>query len=277
MYERTYHKTVLKTDEKQPGRKLRQVNLKLIALIVVVLAVLTGIVILIRLPKVQVKTVSVVGANVVDPGDVSEFVTSQLQGDKLFILPKTSIFIIPEHTLEQQIKAAFPRLQTVVVSRRNFSTITVTVTEYQGVYLWCADETDCDFMDQNGVAFATAPYFSGDAYPKIFTGATHAMPFQALSPDQVNTLSLLLTRLPIINIDPEEFHFVTDHELDVDFNHNGHQAQLMFDPTLDISDSLEALYTGLQTDPLATKFQDPSEVLQYIDLRFLDRVVYKFQ
>jgi hypothetical protein len=279
MYERTYHKTVLKTDEKTPGKRRSHVriNWRLVALLVGIVVVLTGIVIIIRLQKVQVKTITVTGANVVDPADVSEFVKNQLQGNDLWLLPRTSIFIIPEGKLEREIKTNFPRLQTVAVSRQGFSKLTIAVTEYQGIYLWCTDDAHCDFMDQNGVVFSSAPYFSGNAYPKIFIGNTQSLPFQALDANQLNDVNLLVERLPIINVVPQEFHFVTAHELDVDFNHDGHPAQLLFDPTFDINDSLEALYTGLRTDPLMTKFNDASQVLQYIDLRFQDRVVYKFQ
>jgi hypothetical protein len=103
------------------------------------------------------------------------------------------------------------------------------------------------------------------------------LPFQAIGSDQVAMIMLLLDRLPAIGIAPEEFHFVTDHEVDVDFNHGGHEAQLLFDPAIEMDDALEGLYTGLRTDPLMTKFHDPNQVLQYIDLRFGNRVVYKFQ
>lgn len=276
MYERTYHKTVLKTDEKQAKRKSRS-NWRLIVRVVIAIAIITGITILTRLPRLQVSTVEVVGANVADPGDISEFVKEQLQGHRLFIFPKSSIFLVPEHSLEKNIKHAFSRFQTVVVSRKNFSTVLVSVTEYQGMYLWCTADTDCYFMDQNGIAFAPAPYFTGSAYPKIFVGTIQNVPFQAVTDDQISMITLLTDRLSAIGIVPEELHFVSEHELDVNFNHNGHQAQLIFDPVNSISDALVDLYTGLRTNPLASKFHDQNDVLQYIDLRFSNRVVYKFQ
>ncbi len=276
MYEQSYHKTVLKTDTKQSKRKT-EINWKLVIRLAVVAVVIVAIVILIRLPRLQVKNITVVGANVADPGDISEFVQEQLQGNKALIFPKTSIFLVPEHSLETSIKANFPRLQTVSVTRTNFSTLTVSVTEFQDTYLWCTDEATCYFTDQNGTAFSPAPYFSGDAYPKIFVGALQPLPFQAVSSDQIKMVALLLNRLPAISIDPEEFHFVSDHELDVTFIHNGQQTELIFDPTIDTNDALETLYTGLRTDPLMTNFQTSTKVLQYIDLRFANRVVYKFQ
>lgn len=279
MYERTYHKTVLKTDEKSSKKGGRQIRLnwKLIAWIVGGAIVITGMVLLIRLPKVQVSTIEVSGVNVVDPGDVSEFVKNTLQGNRLGVLPRTSIFLISTHRLENEIKNAFPRLQTVTVSRKSFSSIAVNATEYQGMYLWCVDSATCYFMDQNGMVFASAPYFSGNAYPKIFTGALQPLPFQAVTPAQISGITLILDHLNSLGIVPSEFHYVTNHELDIYFIHNSQQTTLGFDPSMDIRDQLTALFTGLRTEPLASEFHDQTKVLQYIDLRFLDRVVYKFQ
>ncbi len=277
MYERTYHKAVLKAEQKQPKKGQTRINWKRVLWIIGTLVALTAIVFLIRLPRVQVKNIEVNGTNVAYPGDVSEFVQNQLRGNKLFILPKTSIFLIPTHTLEKDIAAAFPRFQTVTINRKNFSTISVNVTEYQGVYLWCVDSDTCYFMDQNGMAFAPAPYFSGDAYPKIFNGTLQQIPFQAVTAGQLAIIATLMSHVPSLGIEPSEFHFDSAHQLRMTFIHNGQQSMLLFDPTSSINDAITALFTGLRTDPLASKFRDANRVLQYIDLRFSDRVVYKFQ
>jgi hypothetical protein len=276
MYERTYHKTVLKTETKAV-KKTGRINWRLVLWIMVTAIVIAGMIFLIRLPQVQVRTIEVTGVNVVDPGDVKEFIHNDLQGRRLFILPKSSIFLVRTHSLEKALKAQFSRFQTVSVSRKNFSTLSVAVTEYQGIYLWCADTATCYAMDQNGVAFAPAPYFSGSAYPKVFIGSMRSIPFQALTAAQVSLIGTLLDKLPALSITPSEFHFVTDHELDVSFNHGGHHAMLLFDPTAHVDQSMNALFTGLRTNPLASKFHDSAQVLQYIDLRFSNRIVYKFQ
>jgi hypothetical protein len=276
MYEKSYHTAVLKT-EKNPEKKPGRINWKLILGLLLGAVLIAGFIVLIKLPQWQVQHIEVVGANVADPGDVSEFVTAELQGRKLFFLPKTSILLVPEHRLEKDLKAHFSRFQTVGVSRKNFSTLTVTVSEYQGVYLWCNDPDTCFFMDQNGIAFAPAPVFSGSAYPKIFVGTVQPLPFQALNLQQEQMVSLLRDKLPALLITPTEFHFVSDHQVEVMFNHNGHQASLLLDPMTDTQQALNALFSGLRTNPLATNFHDSSKVLDYIDLRFSNRVVYRFE
>jgi hypothetical protein len=276
MYEKSYHKTVLKTEAK-PEKRRSRINWKLVLGLLGGIALIAGLIVLIKLPSWQVQHIEVEGAHVADPGDVSEFVTMELQGRKLFFLPKTSIILVPEHKLEKDLKAQFSRFQTVSVSRKNFSTLTVTVSEYQGVYLWCSDEDTCFFMDQNGIAFAPAPVFSGSAYIKIFAGTAQPLPFQALTMHQEQMVDMLKDKLPVLSINPTEFHFDNDHKVEVMFNHDGHQASLFFDPTLDTQQALNALFSGLRTNPLATKFHESSHILDYIDLRFSNRVVYRFE
>lgn len=274
MYEKSYHSAVLKTEKKPEKRS--KVNWKLVLGLFAVVAVIGGIVVLIKLPAWQVRNVEVEGAHVADPGDVREFVMAELQGKRLFFLPKTSILMVPEHRLEKGLKDHFSRFQTVEVDRKNFSTILVTVSEFQGVSLWCKDQDTCFFMDQNGIAFAKAPVFSGSAYPKVFVGEVQPLPFQALTMEQEKMVELLLERLPPIMINPTEFYFKGERKLEVVFNHGGNQAKLIFDPTVDMQKALNALFSGLRTNPLATKFHDSSKVLEYIDVRFSNRVVYKF-
>jgi cell division septal protein FtsQ len=158
MYERNYQKTVLKT-ESQPVKKTGRINWRWVLVVILVGIVIAGSIYLIRLPRLQVSHIEVSGVNVVDPGDVTEFIHNDLQGRRMFILPKSSIFLVPIHTLEKELKIQFSRFQTVSVSRKNFSTLSVAVTEYQGIYLWCVDAMTCYAMDQNGVAFAPAASF----------------------------------------------------------------------------------------------------------------------
>src|SRR4051812_49187075 len=98
MYEKSYHTAVLKTDKK-PEQKGGRINWKLILGLFVGAVLVAGLIVLIKLPQWQVRNIEVVGAHVADPGDVTEFVRGELQGKRLFFLPKTSILLVPEKHL----------------------------------------------------------------------------------------------------------------------------------------------------------------------------------
>lgn len=281
MYERTYHDRVLKNEENTSPKKKRffrpRLRLKTILITIGCIALVGICVTLTRLTRLQIASVEIEGTNVADPTEVSTFVFGQLQGTRLYVFPRTSIILAQTRRLERNLRTAFPRFETVRVMRTGLSRLTITVSEYGGAYLWCTDATQCLFMDKNGVVFAEAPYFSGSAYPKVFIGAQADLPFRPITTEQLALIELLTERLNAISIAPTEFHFVSEHNLEIVFLHNSTMSKIMIDPTLSIETSLEALFTALRTQPLSAKYQDASRILQYIDLRFENKVVYKFQ
>ena len=80
-----------------------------------------------------------------------------------------------------------------------------------------------------------------------------------------------------INIDPIEIHFEQNHKIDLIFVHNSRPTHIYFDQNREVDKSLEVLYTGLKTAPLSNMYKNTEKVLEYLDLRFSDKIVYKFQ
>ncbi len=271
MYERTYHANVLKKEEetkKRPSFSWKKTFIIFGALIFCAL-----IIFLIKVERFQVKSVEVLGTKVADPIDVSQFVMGQLQGDYLWFLPKTSIILVGPKKMADDISEHFPRFKNVSVERSGMSGLSVNIEEYPGVYLWCDEE--CSFMDETGVVFAEAPYFSGSAYLKIYIGERKDYPFQPITIDQLKKVKIITEKLSTIGIEPTEFHFGPERKLTVIYLNNAKTVEIYFDATSNIEADLETLYTGLQTEPLASMYK--TQVLKYLDLRFSNKVVYKFE
>ncbi len=278
MYERTYHSKVLKVDPAKPDPK--SFPWKRVIVIASVAVVLVGFVLLTRIPKWQVTDVVVNGTQVADPEEVSLFVKAPLEGKYLSLMPKASILLVHPKRIARAVHTAFPRFKEVEVNRSAMNALTVDAVEYEGKYLWCqrTSETDgCSFMDELGTVFAPAPYFSGDAYLKIFVGETAVYPFTPISSEQLALVTMLDEKLRAISIDPQSFDFVSEHELSIAFVHHGRPSVMKIDPTRDVNTALEALFSALRTDPLRAQYADSSKILEYLDLRFSNKVVYKFQ
>lgn len=275
MYAQTYHSRVLKSDtgpkEKKPFPWMRFI------VIACIVAVATGFVFLIRAPKFQVLNVNVVGANVADPTEISQYVIDTLEGNYLWILPKSSIILAAPDQVRENVAQQYPRFKTVDVDRDSMSSLRVTVTEYPGVYLWCDSTDTCSFMDEQGTVFADAPQFSGSAYLRIYSGDRAAYPFRPLTEKQVALVTQINDRLTAIDIHPLSFAFVADRELRVAFFHNGAQVDILFDPDDNVVTALDTIYTGLRTQPFARRYHDPAQILDYIDVRFGNKLVYKFR
>lgn len=275
MYERTYNSRVLKTDDQPSKKKKGGLRWKRILIIVGIVGVIVGIVVLIRSPKFQVRSINVVGTSVSDPVDISTFALNTLGGTYAWILPRTSVFLISPESIAEAVKEAFPRLSSVVVDRDGVDSLRVAVTEYPGVYLWCDEE--CSFMDETGTVFADAPYFSGSAYLKIYIGTREQFPFSPISPQQIQLIATLKERLEAIEIVPLSMRFESEHKLTVGFIHQRNHAVIYMDPSEDVETTLETLYSALRTETVARLYRDPSKRLEYLDVRFANKLIYKFQ
>lgn len=272
MYERTYNSRVLKSDTQLKQKK--RFPWKRAIIITVGVLLLVGIVVMIKTPKFQVQKVTVVGTNVVDPSDVAAFALNTLDGHYAWILPKTSIFLVSTDAVTGAVREAFPRFAEVKVDRDGVNSLRVTVVEYPGVYLWCDDE--CAFMDETGTVFANAPYFSGSAYLKIYIGTREQYPFHPITREQVALVATLKKQLEEIDIVPLSMSFESEHKLTVGFIHHTSHASLYVDPSEDVQTTLQTLYSALRTDTVAKLYHDPSKTLQYLDVRFANKLIYKF-
>lgn len=276
MYEKTYKTQVLGKDA--PPKKSPRRLWKKILVGVLVLAVLFFSGYLIKRPKLQVSAIVVTGTNVLDEKEIEAKVHTLLQGKVLWIFPRTSIFLVRERKLERLLQENFSRIETVSVDRTNFHTLSIAIKEFEPVYLWCRDDMEqCYFMDKNGIVYSEAPVFSGTAYPKIFSGRSlDTLPFVGMTTEEVAQVALLEKRLKEIGITTRSFHFVSKRELDIEFLHNKGSAHLLINQNVDTDTSLEYLFSALRTEPFASLFRNQNKKLSYIDVRFSNKVVYKF-
>lgn len=79
------------------------------------------------------------------------------------------IFLYPQQTIAEKLQN-FSTIKTVTVQAEDFRTILVGVVERHPAALWCGDSassTGCYFLDENGLAYAPAALYSGDAYQSI--------------------------------------------------------------------------------------------------------------
>lgn len=279
MYERTYHNQVLKKSDESLPKKAPRFSWKRFFVVLGIGILLVGGCLLIRADALQVQEIQVDGASVLDTEDVEQATKKALQGRVLWVFPRTSTFLVQQHTLEHMLKEQFSRIETVSIQRDSLHSLVVSIKEYEAVYLWCTkDEEMCYFMDNQGAVYTSAPVFSGTAYPKIVTGAPlEALPFKAMTHEDVDRIGTLEKGLSDISITPVLFRMVNSRHMDIVFLHNKTTAVLRIDPTLPVSTTLEYIFSGLRAEPLSSLFRNSEKVLEYIDVRFSNKVVYKFQ
>lgn len=279
MYERTYKRDLAPERKKTPREKRRR-RFWGVLKGALALAGIAGIILLLRLPALQVREVVVEGEEVIDEADITLSIDEALGGNYLLVVPKRNFFFVPTKRLEHLLRERWGRLSSVAVRRSSFRTLSVEIGEYQEAYLWCGreGETICAFMDPRGVVFSEAPFFSGAAYLRLYGGVSGEFPFSPFPDATFNLITRYHAELPELRITPVAFTLSDEHLLTVVFAHRDQPATLLINPGDDPVVVLENLSAALVVEPLKSAFRsEKGKAVEYLDARYRSKVVYKFR
>ena len=263
---------------KAPLRVRRRKIRALIALAVILLvaAIVYGVSWASYLPQFSIQTISVVGADQVPAALISDYAQTLLDDGSHHLLSRDNIFTYPRAVIEKDIVGYFPRIASANVSRASLlaTAITVTVQERQQFALWCSDDgLQCYSMDQGGFIFAQSPVVSASSSEYVFHGAisTSTDPIgQSFVPAHLPGLVALLQLLGQAGFTPLGVTAQSDQDFSIPLS-QGFMLKASFGEDGDtLTKNLQLI---LSSDALSGK----ADQLEYIDLRFGDRVYYKLK
>lgn len=257
-----------------------------VAMLTLIAALAYGIHWLSYLPQFNVSRVVVIGAERVPPELVRAYVDSRLHDGSYRYVSSANIALYPRESIENGIVAFFPRVRLALVSRDSLATqaITVTLSERQPFAQWCRPEIaptesgsverDCYEMDDGGFIFAEAASTTVGRFetPYVFSGDVSLDPIgKTFVPGHLPGILALLRIIgqradftPVaVSIDGEQdfsVHFSEGFILKASF---GQDADTL----------ARNLTLILASEALAGK----ESQLEYVDLRFGNRVYYKMK
>lgn len=223
------------------------------------------------LPGLSITSVAIAGTERVSPDSVKEYVESTLFDDSFSLLSKKNIFLYPRSVLEESIKQYFPRIMSVQVRRESLlaQAITVTVQERQPYGRWCSEM--CYLLDGEGLIFAEEQPNTSTRY--TFRGALPeaSNPIgQIFLPGRFSYVVTLFEQLEKGGFFPQEITTEEGKDFSVQLA-RGYSIRASFEnEPQNIVRNLELI---LSSDALRGKEGE----LEYVDLRFGNRVYYKFK
>ncbi len=260
-----------------------------------VAAFVAGLSYLSKIEPTRIEQVVISGNDTIDTDAILKSVQDKIIGNYVYLFSKQNGLIYPQEAIREHVLETFKRLSDVALDLSDLHTLHVYVTERDARYLWCghdfneaAGETsraDCYYIDANGYIFSEAPYFSGDVFFKfygtgLFNDSLAPVGQQFLSPDDFQ--KLLDFRDSIIALGLQTYGLV----LSPDGEYSLYIAPLSaerpihtkieFNKKNDLTNITENLRAALLTEPFATDFKKKFDSLLYIDLRFTNKVYYKF-
>lgn len=241
---------------------------------------------LLRYSGFQVSTIEIRGVGSLSDARIRESLEKFLAGSHAFLLPKSSYFLISPRILEERIEREFIRVSRASVVKTFPDFLEVTVEERMPWALVCNDqfvssgqESDssaslaCFYIDETGFVYAEAPESSGTLLTKI-TGDQGAFSLgtYAFDQDTLHVLALLGKRaksaagISVIGYElraalPDDIRVLTDRGFALLFKKE---------------DDFENVFSVLRR-VLDEEIKDRYDELEYIDLRFGNKVFYKFR
>ncbi|MEK7194271.1 MAG: hypothetical protein AAB660_01095 [Patescibacteria group bacterium] len=234
-----------------------------------VIALLVGPVFLIRSKNLLISSVSIVGNEVTETSDIQKLVIDKLDGYYLKLFPKSSVALYPKNEIEKSLLESIPRLASANVSLSGTKSIKVEVAERAPFALYCSDS--CFFMDDTGYIYSEAPTFSSGVYTIYSSKPKLDIPLrtQFFSQNDLISISTFLKNI-------ESLGFKTKAVTKKD---DEYSATLSAGAELRwrINQNLEKLFADLNSFMNESKLKiSDLERLLYLDLRFDNKIFYKF-
>lgn len=255
------------------------------------LAIIGGLSYFSRYPLFVVSSIIVSGNAEMLEEDLRSAVEKNLEGNVALVFARKSAMFYPKKAMEASLLKAFPRVERVAVSRRGLNTLSVEATVRTPYALWCGTEKnparpndsgrsggdevkDCFFIDNQGLIFAPAPSFSGEAYFVFFGGVFNdPIGSQYLSRGNFENINQFIKQLR--NDDIPVYALL--HGADGDYtaflkNQTGDESRILFST----EDSLETTLHNLEVLWKEKKLGSlgGGTRLNYIDVRFGNKLYY---
>jgi cell division septal protein FtsQ len=263
-------------------KKRKVLAQKIFFLVFLFILILVGLSFLSKWEKININNIQISGNKVIETKMIEDIVKADIAGDYLWFFPKTNFLLYPKGEITKELTDKYKRIKNISLNIENLKTLDVSITERTALYTYCGiapAELDsrnqkCYFMDESGYIFDEAPYFSGEVYTKFY-GNTGPYFFEP------NFVKLISFKEALKNIGVKPVVFFVEDNGDIEIFLSSTTAQLgpviFLKADADFNQVVENLQTVLTTEPLQSDFKNKYSSLLYIDLRFGNKVYYKFR
>jgi hypothetical protein len=251
------------------------------------------------LPKYSVQSVTIAGNDAVPTKLLYDYIESLIYTGGHPFLSKSNIFLYNAGAIEREIVGYFPRISHAYVSRASLlaTAVTVTVEEREPFALWCADaaQSNCYQMDETGFIFAQVPGNQVSALTATSSSAVNAFFSSSQSRGYVFEGGVGSSTSDIQN--PIAHTFVSAHMPGIltllkmlgqaGFAPLGARVDSEQDFSVPITQGFyvkasygedpERIVNNLQLVLSSEALAGHINQLEYVDLRFGDRVYYKLE
>lgn len=223
-----------------------------------------------HLQQLAVADISIAGAKLLPVELLATAVKDDLNTPGFHLFSRKNVLLYPKSKIESELSSDFPRIKEVSVARESLlaAALVVTVQERAPYATWCRGSS-CYVFDSRGFIFAEKTEVPEKSY--VFYGGLlpTAEPIgQTFLEGRLPEIIALLDSLGAAGYGANGFSVDSEKDFTIMLG-SGQKLLASFDISSD--QLLHNLTTTLEAEALKDKF----ETLEYIDLRFGNKVYYK--
>lgn len=262
---------------------------KILILFLGLLVLLFGSAYISRLDNLNIKEIQISGNKVIETATLQASAQELIAGKYLWLFPKTNILFYPQETIAQELQNKFKRIKDIDLSIKDNKILLISITERLPKFTWCGvipnldnhDDSKCYFMDDSGDIFDVAPYFSEGVYFKFYgdenINQENPVGYFFLK-DRFTDIVEFKNQIESMNLSPVSFWI--DSKGNARFYLSSKSTpgpEIIFKIESDYQNLAENLDAAIDTEPLKSKLKNKFSSLEYIDLRYGNKVYDKFK
>src|SRR3989344_5741446 len=226
------------------------------------------------MPRYNVQSVVVSGTSRIAAPEIEVYAYNYMHQSNRVLFSSSNIFIYHPSRVRDALLAQFPAIKSARVGRSSplSTTVEIALEEREAYALWCASVSRCYDIDKDGFVFAQ----SGAAHtaPYVFYGGlveTAGSPIGSrFAEGHFEGLLKFLELLEREGFASEGARVENERDMTI-------QIKNSFYLKASFGESAEELVKNLQLVLASDTLKDKQGQIQYIDLRFGDRVYYKLK
>lgn len=255
-----------------------------------------AIIYVLQMPYFQINSIKISGLVSLDETEIRQKLFSHLDGKVAMFLPRKSFFFVSSRDAEALLKNAFPRIAAVSAVKIFPQELSVKISERNLWGIYCNDfrmeappedpiiknniqpqdqeiqPSNCAYVDQEGFAYEFSPISAGSLLIKIHGDGEFAVPSQAIPRELVGRMNEFSRELKnSLGLDTSGFEF--SKSILREFRVKTSEG---FSLWINRDDNFVNVLKVLKT-VLDEEIKDRRDKLEYADLRFGNKVFYKYR
>lgn len=236
-----------------------------------------GLAWVLHLPGLRIDKIEIRGAALLSAAEIENEVNSEISGSHFLILPRNNFFLVSNKSIAQNLSVRFHRIAEVIVNKKFPKEIDVEIKERSlwGAYCQTLDAGEtrhsCFYIDDRGMAYEDISGFEGSLLPIVYSPREVKVGDEVLSSVTLEFYGRARESAFAVNANLLSITLSTSTPADarLNFAEGWHALVTMARPAGEWLDVLKIV--------LEKEIGDRRSQLEYIDLRFGNKVFYKYR